>query len=498
MDDRVYAGESSSASLKTNVRYKRRMTEKRKIQNRLAQRTYRRCKKKTDLAQLQRHASDNGSNTCDASYNKPSAPSGLPQSAELSRQICNSPISSERPDSGHHQPVTNPVELISEGIGSFEQLSPDAFYDFNRYIQNSGLINCSETPEKLFASQEDMPELEQRLRDVSRMEFTSLSSSTMPSAWCSLGFPSVDGDICLQTPALETSLTDMSANLSAAASMSEQWLPFQSSVSLSNTGSPLLSTSRFRQIIQLEVPEDSKRLLGIALENQLNLRDVFIRGLVNSRSRKTFNLGDLFISGLRSIYQAELPIHSCSASSPRYVGPNCQNSIRQVSTIDAYLWNANALGIPIERFYAGEKCTSPFYCPGIGSMDEIKALQLKYGQKIPPHLRPTTAQIVYQHHPFLDILPFPSMRSRVILFASASPPMVDIMDLKLDIMQDGLICWHADRTGNYGNPTDMRSWEAAPWFLRKWRTVFGEKESEVWAQTRWWRQFRGEDVDNIF
>lgn len=75
-------------------------------------------------------------------------------------------------------------------------------------------------------------------------------------------------------------------------------------------------------------------------------------------------------------------------------------------------------------------------------------------------------------------------------------------------MIDGLICWagaglgRRDRdssTGrapaSCGTPWDVRSWEARPWFLRKYWALLGGEEGELVRQSEWWRGMRGEDED---
>jgi hypothetical protein len=45
------------------------------------------------------------------------------------------------------------------------------------------------------------------------------------------------------------------------------------------------------------------------------------------------------------------------------------------------------------------------------------------------------------------------------------------LELKKDMFQDGLACWSNNgggKEGGMGQPWDMRSWEAAEWFVRKW------------------------------
>lgn len=50
-----------------------------------------------------------------------------------------------------------------------------------------------------------------------------------------------------------------------------------------------------------------------------------------------------------------------------------------------------------------------------------------------------------------------------------TPAIVSPMDLKRNIVNDGLRCWHEMGTGvGNGQPWDMRSWEFTPWFLEKW------------------------------
>lgn len=74
----------------------------------------------------------------------------------------------------------------------------------------------------------------------------------------------------------------------------------------------------------------------------------------------------------------------------------------------------------------------------------------------------------------------------------------------------GLICWGGagvgkrDRNNNNstarnhlssGAPWDHRSWEAKPWFLRKYWVLLGGEEGELVRQSEWWRGVRGEEED---
>lgn len=79
--------------------------------------------------------------------------------------------------------------------------------------------------------------------------------------------------------------------------------------------------------------------------------------------------------------------------------------------------------------------------------------------------------------------------------------MIDEDDLCADLQNDGLICWGSSLGGGSaamgsGAPWDARSWEAQSWFLRKWWILIGGAEGEIYKQTRWWCEMRGERFCN--
>jgi hypothetical protein len=120
------------------------------------------------------------------------------------------------------------------------------------------------------------------------------------------------------------------------------------------------------------------------------------------------------------------------------------------------------------------------------------------------HLKPTLPQLLYPHPAFMDLIPMPAFRARAITLAATRPQLFDIWELKRDmIVEDGLVLWSSISSGassgeigeGQGQPWDKRSWEAAPWFLRKWRVLFDGEEGEVWKQSLWWRRARGEVED---
>lgn len=141
----------------------------------------------------------------------------------------------------------------------------------------------------------------------------------------------------------------------------------------------------------------------------------------------------------------------------------------------AYMHVAILLGITLEDL-ANVKPSSPFYRQTTTKDDPKALLAAAVIPSLPAHLQPTLPQILFPHNPNLDLLPFPVLRARAITLAATTPQLVDPKELKMDILSDGLICWHdwnGDNNG-FGQPWDIHSWEAASWFKKKWRMLFEE------------------------
>jgi hypothetical protein len=145
----------------------------------------------------------------------------------------------------------------------------------------------------------------------------------------------------------------------------------------------------------------------------------------------------------------------------------------ETSQLLSYFYNAPCIGLEVQDLM--HICLkSPFHRPNTTMSDDPQVI-LAAARKpwIPVHLQPTLAQILIPHHAYLDLLPFPTLRERVITLAATAPPVFRPMDLKKDILRGGLYCHNNyDRPGAM-QPWDMRSWEMAPWFLRKWRLLVG-------------------------
>ena len=169
--------------------------------------------------------------------------------------------------------------------------------------------------------------------------------------------------------------------------------------------------------------------------------------------------------------------------------------IKQVLFTAACVANASVLGLGFEASDCDYE-TSPFFRDSISEEAAKSACQTSFND-LKEHLRPCVAQIMHSHHPYIDVLPFPTFRERVIKLAYADEPMIDEDDLSNDLQNDGLICWGSSLGGGSsatgsGAPWDIRSWEAQPWFLKKWWILIGGAEGEIYKQTQWWCEMRGE------
>jgi hypothetical protein len=169
--------------------------------------------------------------------------------------------------------------------------------------------------------------------------------------------------------------------------------------------------------------------------------------------------------------------------------------VKQILFAAACVANASLMGLGIEASSC-DYDMSPFFQESI-SEEAAKAACLSSFQGLKEHLRPCVPQVMRAHHPYIDVLPFPTFRERVIKLAYTDEPMIDEDDLCNDLENDGLICWGSslgggsEATGS-GAPWDIRSWEAQPWFLKKWWILIGGTEGELYKQTKWWCEMRGE------
>ncbi|GAD97471.1 conserved hypothetical protein [Paecilomyces variotii No. 5] len=145
---------------------------------------------------------------------------------------------------------------------------------------------------------------------------------------------------------------------------------------------------------------------------------------------------------------------------------------------------------------------SPFFQPGISKETAEEICSVNFAN-VKPFLRPVPSQIMKSHYSYMDTIPFPSFRERAIGMICTNPPMIDEEELFQDLLHDGLICWASDPTKascfeTSSAPWDLRSWEAQPWFLKKWWILVGGTQSEIYRQTVWWREMRGETILDLF
>ena len=166
--------------------------------------------------------------------------------------------------------------------------------------------------------------------------------------------------------------------------------------------------------------------------------------------------------------------------------------INQVSFLGACLANLNMLGVSSQAA-SYDDCTSPFFQPGLsaGRSARPSSANKSVFRHLKPDLQPRPAQIFFNHHPYIDVIPFPVFREQVITLLSLATPCFDEDELCMDLLNDGLICWGNNSDGGSGAPWDARSWEVTPWFMKKWWMILGGKSGAIYQQTQWWREIRG-------
>lgn len=243
----------------------------------------------------------------------------------------------------------------------------------------------------------------------------------------------------------------------------------QTSRAHTSIGSELTPRSEVAEIEEFNASESSPLLDD--LETNANddsiMRDIMTWSALTSAcgpSPTNLLLDDLNPkSGIQNQMISRPPTGPHSSFSSRF--PDLyMNSLKdtQTSLFLARVHNAISLNISFSDVYS-IKPASPFYRPSSPGDDPKALLALVSKESYPAHLQPTLPQVLFPHHAWIDLLPFPVLRAKAILFRD----LYDQIELKRDIMSDGLV---PRRSGECGwQPWEMQCWKVAPWFLKKWR-----------------------------
>ncbi|RBR19065.1 uncharacterized protein FIESC28_05736 [Fusarium coffeatum] len=160
-----------------------------------------------------------------------------------------------------------------------------------------------------------------------------------------------------------------------------------------------------------------------------------------------------------------------------------------ICIISAMLENCLSLGIT-RSMYCAEEAVSPFFRAHVQedpSSQAIVASVQRGARGLHFDLRPTQTQIVTDHHPFIDTIPFKEVRDNIIKYMSS-----DEEDEFFHDSLNHLTCWGGINGAHTGTPWDARSWEATEEFIQKWSNIVGGEEGELARNSQWWRSLRGE------
>ncbi len=97
---------------------------------------------------------------------------------------------------------------------------------------------------------------------------------------------------------------------------------------------------------------------------------------------------------------------------------------------------------------------------------------------LPPAIAPTLQQQIVPHGPYIDMLPWSSLRDRILNSLMA----INETEFVLDMASGDLKIWGS-------TPWDPTGWEVGPDFARKWWFLM---DDEIIHTTNFWRGQRGE------
>lgn len=256
----------------------------------------------------------------------------------------------------------------------------------------------------------------------------------------------------------------------------------------------------FRDIVKYGIV-----LLGAAIDDELFERasrlpfSSWIRSI--SEIIGGVDMDAVCIAGLRFLASLQRPLNCPSSLNPQEINSiiihtqaRTALNIYQTASVPFLAFasgcvaNAHYLGISIHDLM-DINAQSPFSSTTSITSPTCKTVwtqSIHYGEAedfFCTSLAPTWEQLTTPHHPFIDTLPWPSFRSRVITTIYSEPPLTDQKELTNDLVHNGIRCYRIMRGHSYGNesfvPWDARNWKVEPWFFVKWQGLFDEPLAQL-------------------
>ncbi|TQV96053.1 hypothetical protein V2A60_003499 [Cordyceps javanica] len=182
---------------------------------------------------------------------------------------------------------------------------------------------------------------------------------------------------------------------------------------------------------------------------------------------------------------------SSNASSPPSFGTSPSSVDSDGSLSDSYLLPVYELTLLKGLLRIAERLGSPEDVWSLTSQSPFTRGGGTPAHQLPPTWQPTATQILMPHHPFLDFLPWPSVRDKVIqIFSlpegsrppSAAGPM-GLANLAYDIEDN------SEGVRIYGDdPYDAACWEVGQVFFQRWWFLF---DRDIITTSNRWRRLRG-------
>jgi hypothetical protein len=158
--------------------------------------------------------------------------------------------------------------------------------------------------------------------------------------------------------------------------------------------------------------------------------------------------------------------------------------IPRFSRLAAWMENARILGVSIEyliKFQPVDGCVQSLW---LSDKHALSGDMIGFLKRSTPDLAPTALQLQNPHYLYLDCMPFPELREKILALRAVEPKILDEDELKRDIDEgEAMRCLGP-------TPWERKSWEIQPWFLRKWWMVTGGEHGELGQLSRWWRLLR--------